>query len=454
VAGLWDTQVMQFAAKNSLEPLDQEARQHGLTRGRFKPVFYDGCLSHGHLYALPSTVWSVALIWNKQLFMDRADALRRAGCDPNRAPRTLAELDCYAAALDTWETRNGRRHLTHTGFIPLESGSFANLFVYWFGGNIVDPSGTRLLFTSPQMIDTYNWVRSYSRRLGKDSLTEFRSGFGGFDSPQNPFLVDQNAMEMQGPWIAAFIEKLKPSMNRWHVPPDQLARERNFPRVVPGMTLEQVEQILGSPTAGQSPNGPMHWAGGIVDLTVSFSGGRVSAKESRLLPAVQRRQYCQWGAAPFPSAAPGANDVTYAGMDVLVIPRGSKHKREAFEFISFVERQDQIERLSSLHCNLSPLREESEQYSRDHPNPYVGVYETLASSPNARSLPPLPNWPQVFDELTQVGERSYLQQATTQDILADAQQRTQKQLDDLLGVAQKTDGFDQTAVAGAAAHDQ
>src|ERR1700733_5260595 len=57
VAGLWDSQVLEFASMNALEPLDEYVRPVGLTRDHYKHVYYDGCEYKGTLYALPSTVW-------------------------------------------------------------------------------------------------------------------------------------------------------------------------------------------------------------------------------------------------------------------------------------------------------------------------------------------------------------------------------------------------------------
>jgi spermidine/putrescine-binding protein len=125
-------------------------------------------------------------------------------------------------------------------------------------------------------------------------------------------------------------------------------------------------------------------------------------------------------------------------MDVLVVPSTSKHKQEAFEFIAFVSRQAQIEKLASLHCNLSPLKEESREYIDNHPNPYVDVYERLAASRNARGLPRLVNWPQVSDELTQAAERSYMMEGSTAEILNEIQARTQKELNKVLDVPEGT----------------
>jgi ABC-type glycerol-3-phosphate transport system substrate-binding protein len=203
--------------------------------------------------------------------------------------------------------------------------------------------------------------------------------------------------------------------------------------------VEEVQALLGPGEASAGSGGQtLRWPAGIKNVYVSFVDGRVSSKEARLLPARQRQQYCQWGAAAFPSAVPGLNNVTYAGMDVWIVPRTSRHKKEAFEFLAFASRQAQIEKLSSLHCNLSPLAQESEEYLRDHPNPYVDVYEALAASPNARPVPPLINWPQISDELTQVSERSYLLQGTTAQILETAQERGQRELNKALNVSENT----------------
>jgi ABC-type glycerol-3-phosphate transport system substrate-binding protein len=442
IAGLWDGQVLQFASMNALEPLDGYARQYGMTRDKYKPVFYDGCKYDGTLYAMPSTVWCIALLWNKAVFQEKAVEIRAAGLDPDRAPRTIAELDKYAAAIDTWEGTGKNRRLKLTGYIPLEPGTATNEMGYWFGAPIADPTGTRVLLNSPEMMATYNWIRGYSERLGAAQLAEFRSGFSSgatslFDTPQNPFLVGWNAMVAQGPWMAAFIEKYDPQFDRWNVPEYQLKRESDFGLIHEGMTLDEVRDILGKEDS-QTADGALRWRAGIKNIDITLADGRLADAVCQLLPAEQRKQYCQWGAAPFPSAVPGLNDVTYAGMDVWVIPSTARHKKEAFEFLAFASRQDQIEKLASLHYNLSPLKDESQHYRDFHPNAYIDVYEKLASSPNARGLPRLINWQQISDELTQAAERSYTLDDTTGEILGQIQGRAQKELNKVLGVPEET----------------
>ncbi len=452
VAGLWDAQVLEYASMNALEPLDEYARQYGMTADKYKPVFYNGCKYHGTLYAIPSTVWCVAMLWNKAIFQERAAELRAAGLDPDQPPKTIADLDKYSTALQTWDKKD-KSKLLSAGLIPLEPGTATNEMGFWFGATIADPTGTKMLINSAEMIAAYNWIRGYSERIGKSQIAEFRSGFnsGGislFDTPQNPFLVGSLAIEAQGPWISAFIEKYDPAFNRWHVPADQLKREADFPSIKQGITREEVENVLGrgdAPNHGAAAPPPMspgeemlHWPAGVKDIYVTFADGKVTAATAKLLPGELRKKYCQWGAAAFPSGVPGKDNITYAGMDVWVVPSTSKHKKEAFEFIAFASRQAEIEKLASLHCNLSPLKEESREYLENHPNPYVDVYEKLAASPNAQGLPRLVNWPQISDELTQAAERTYLMQGSVVDILNDIQARTQKELNKALDVPDNT----------------
>jgi ABC-type glycerol-3-phosphate transport system substrate-binding protein len=353
--------------------LDDLAAQHGITKDYYKPVYWKGCTYNGRLWALISTPAAVALHYNKRIFQERADKLRAAGLDPSRPPRTLDELDRYAAALDTFTTGpNGKKQIQSAGYLPMEPGWYLQYTGYWFGADLYDEKTGKFTLTTPAMIKAFQWIKSYSVKLGKDSMTEFRSGFGTFNSAQNPFLIGTVVMEQQGPWMANYLENLKPTMNRWHFPKE---REK-------GMTIEQ------------------------------------------------RRENYEWGAAPFPTAVAGLDDVTFAGFDVLMIPKGAKHKKEAFEFIAYVNRQDVMEKINALHCKNSPLTKVSRQFLEQHPNPYIGVFEKLASSPNAHGVPPVPIWPEVADELGVATQKVYLLETEPEQALADAQKRLQAKLDD------------------------
>lgn len=107
----------------------------------------------------------------------------------------------------------------------------------------------------------------------------------------------------------------------------------------------------------------------------------------------------QWAVAPFPSAD-GQKLVTYTQFDSLVIPVGCKHRKEAFEFIAYLNRQDVMEKLCMLHCENSPLQKVSENFLNHHPNPFIRVFEELAWSPNAHLTIRCPLAAEMATELT------------------------------------------------------
>jgi ABC-type glycerol-3-phosphate transport system substrate-binding protein len=428
IAGVWEAQLVQLAAMDALEPLDDLAAAHAIDENYYKRVYWDALHYDGRLWGLVSTPFAVVLHYNKALFQDRASELRAAGLDPDRPPRTIDELDRYAAALTTFETIGGRKRIKSSGHMPLEPGWYTTQLQNWFGGDVFDPRTGSLTITSAPVLRTYDWIAGYSRRYGKDSITEFRSGLGSFASAQNPFLTGTLATEYQGPWMVNFIEMLAPQMNRWGVPADKLAREKNFTGLRDRMTRREVDQLLGKADADDGRSAT--WDAGIKLIRISFwPDGRLLSKRMDLRPALERRKFCQWGAAPFPSAMPTKDTIAFCGFDVMVIPRGSKHKQEAGEFVAYVNRQDVMEKLCALHCKLSPLRHVSRSFVDFHPNPYIEVFEDAANSPGAFCVPQIPIWPEINDELTVASQKVYLLEQTPAEALRVAQERCQAKWD-------------------------
>lgn len=138
----------------------------------------------------------------------------------------------------------------------------------------------------------------------------------------------------------------------------------------------------------------------------------------------------EWGAAPFPSADPAQWPlVTVAETDVLVIPRGARHPREAFTFMRYVHTQQAMEKLCLGQRKFSPLKAVSEEFLRAHPNPYIKVFIDLAHSPGARAWPALPVWNEYDEEMRLAYDRSFLGLLQPEAALQEAQQRVQWKLD-------------------------
>src|SRR5690349_19517927 len=136
-----------------------------------------------------------------------------------------------------------------------------------------------------------------------------------------------------------------------------------------------------------------------------------------------------WGAAPFPSADEGSEPIALANADVLAIPRGARHPREAFAFVAYMAEQKPIEKLCIGQAKNSPLIDVSSDFFARHKNPYIRMFQSLAESPKTVHFPNLSVWQQYRFEAFAAFERIWLMQATPAQALHDANERAQRAWD-------------------------
>lgn len=339
IAGVWGLSVPVYSENNALTPLDEFASAKGIGPAKYIPVYWETCNHEGRLWALPSTPTTLALVYNKKMFRD-------AGLDPERPPRSIAELEEYNNKL---LRRDPDGRIEAIGFLPEEPGWWSGLWAYWWGGDMLRDGKANVL--SPEVVAAYVWVQSYPERFGARNLLAFRDGFGNYASPQNPFFNGRIAMVLQGVWIHNFIEK--------YAPPD-----------------------------------------------------------------------FEWGVAPFPSFDPDRHPgVTLADCDVLVIPAGAKHPREAFEFIAYVNSRGPMEKLCLGQQKFSPLAEASPGFLAAHPHPHLQGFSGLAWSPNARRYPVTSTWTAYQSEMRNAVSRIWSGNANATEALGVVAERQQKNLD-------------------------
>ncbi len=337
VAGLWSFLIPVVAEQNAVVKLDHFLAQADITKDQYVPVFWKLCSHHGHIWGMPTTPGTMALHWNKKLF-------REAGLDPERPPKTIAELDEFARKLTR---KNEKGDYTLLGFLQPEPGWWNQMWGYWFGAELWN-GRDKITTNSPENIAAFTWVQSYAKNYDINAIQNFRGGFGSFSSAQNAYLAGKVAMEIQGVWMYNFISQFAPDM--------------------------------------------------------------------------------EWGAAPFPSAKPDLKDVTIAECDVLVIPRGARHPKEAFEFIKFVQTQKEMEKLCLGQRKFSPLSKVSPEFYEKHPNPYIKVFADLARSPNAKVVPQTSVWQEYSDEMISAFDSIWLLKESPKEALDKVQKRVQHKL--------------------------
>ncbi len=202
IAGLWAAQMGPFISYHALYPLTALQKEGVITPHTYVPYIWKLIAPRGKLWALPSTPETCALFWNKTLF-------KQAGLNPNVPPKTLAQLDAMSKKLTRFDAHG---NLIETGFLPTQPGWWNYSWGIYFGNHLYDAKTGEFRVDTPQQIAAYRWVQSYARRLGLRAINSFQSGFGQFNSPLNPFMTGQVAMEEQGPYFCNFIKRNMPSM--------------------------------------------------------------------------------------------------------------------------------------------------------------------------------------------------------------------------------------------------
>lgn len=203
VAGLVDSRVPQYADQNALLPLDVLVDEFGIDLESFKPVWAELGRYQGTLYALPSTPFTIALYYNRDLF-------RQAGLDPDRPPRTTAELNEYARRLTRYDA-GGR--IVQLGFTVSNAmlGWWTWVWPNFFDGRLWD--GERFTLDTPAGRAAAQWIWELREELGRRRCLDFESAAGPIESAQNPFLAGRLAMVFQGPWMSNWIRTYAPELD-------------------------------------------------------------------------------------------------------------------------------------------------------------------------------------------------------------------------------------------------
>lgn len=329
LAGSYGFLTASYADKGALTDLTPRLAKAGIRRSSYIERYFDLGVHRGKVWGLPSTPASVALHWNKRAF-------REAGLDPDRAPRTIEELDQFAEKLTLWEVRSpsgarrivrgytpdiqiSRKRLLQVGFLHTNPPWWPYGWGSYFGGKLVE--GNTITIDSPDNVRGYEWVAANARKLGVEALQRFESGLGKFGSPQNPFLSGKLAMQLQGVWMYNYVDKYAPGM-QWGVAP-----------------------------------------------------------------------------FPHPANRPELANSTLIEVDTLVIPRDSKHPDEAFEFIRFVQQREVMEMLCLAQRKFTPLMEVSPEFWARHPHPHIRMFRELATSKNAFTTPKVGIWNEYHREI-------------------------------------------------------
>jgi multiple sugar transport system substrate-binding protein len=159
----------------------------------------------GKRCALPLLADTWGLYYNKAL-------LSAAGI--TSPPKTISQLTADAKKLTQ---RNPDGSLKVVGFDPA-SGFYDGApnkvlrFAALFGGHYVDAKGHSILSKDPAWAKSMEWEKSLIDWYGHDKLLRFQAGLGDEFSASNAFEKGKLAMQEDGEWRVAFIDREHPDL--------------------------------------------------------------------------------------------------------------------------------------------------------------------------------------------------------------------------------------------------
>ena len=228
--------ISDWASRGAFQPVDDlilrdKADPLSPKPEQYYPAAWAEATYEGRVYGIPTGADDRVLVWNKKIFTERADEIRKAGLDPERAPRTWSEILRYSRALTQW---NPDGSLKTAGFMP----NFGNSWLYMFGfqNNAEFMSADRrrctldsppaeeavrfmiagydLLLKDTKIEDALRYLKdgtgpmATSTKSGYEVAKAFESGFLGKEN--DAFVTGKVAMKIDGNWILNDISRYAP----------------------------------------------------------------------------------------------------------------------------------------------------------------------------------------------------------------------------------------------------
>lgn len=202
---VWADELASYSMRGVLTPLDDFLKKSGRdVRREYSPGVARMLQVEDKTYAMAVTTNAHFIAYNKTIF-------REAGLDPNRPPRTIAELDKAAKACTQYDARG---NFVRYGFRPGNLAEWALIF----GGQWYDPKTRRVTANDPRNVAALRWMASYGKSYDLKKMQSFSTTFGSDQTANGPFFVGKVAMWGTGEWSRDFIKRYAPKLDWGYFP--------------------------------------------------------------------------------------------------------------------------------------------------------------------------------------------------------------------------------------------
>ncbi len=188
----------------------------------------------------------------------------------------------------------------------------------------------------------------------------------------------------------------------------------DFIKRLGGKNIQTFQEEFGN---YQGPNNPFYTEKIALEINGVWEGNFIS----RFAPNIK------WGVAPMPTKS--GKLITVVDTDCILIPKGSKHPKEAFEFIKWLLQPENIEELCIAQYKFSPLiYSDREDFIKEHPHPYIKTFITLARSKDAMFFPQATFYEFYRRELKRAFESVMRLNKTPEEALNEVQEKVEIEL--------------------------
>ncbi|MDO5732536.1 MAG: extracellular solute-binding protein [Eubacteriales bacterium] len=200
-----DFMANQWGNAGLLRPLNDLIESSGMDLENSVKSEIDIVTVDDNIYGIPYTMDIFALFYNKKILAEHGF----------EAPKTLEEMfeQCKAIA-----TKEGDSY-TRLGYVPDFPWIEASLMAHKYGAYLWDSEKKELGMPSEAWEEYLAYKDQYYSEFGRDEVTKFKSGFGAYDSPENPFFQGKVAFAIEGEWYPTFIKDYAPADFEWGVVP-------------------------------------------------------------------------------------------------------------------------------------------------------------------------------------------------------------------------------------------
>lgn len=203
----WNPTIGEYASNGSILPLNR------FMTGKYKHMmswFYPSTLKFGTykgtLYAMPMTMNSFALYYNKTI-------MKQAGLNPNKPPKTLAQLNADQSKEWKYNSSGG---LEQIGFYPGAGEDTFDMYGNVFNYSIM--KNGKFDLTQPRAVAEMKWIQSYDK-YSYAKVTGFEDAFNGAaGSSEDAFDVGKAGFWLSGMWELGQIQAADPTMKFGVVP--------------------------------------------------------------------------------------------------------------------------------------------------------------------------------------------------------------------------------------------